>query len=125
MNIVDIANTYLRALQEADIDKILSLFSDDGIVKSPLYGTLPTAEFYTRLLDDTQSSRLTLRDIFSSTSGSSFALFFEYEWILINEKNVVFEVVDIIHLDENGKINALNIIYDAHKARGQRDSLKS
>ena len=55
--------SYLAALERADLDGMLKLFTPDAVVHSPQYRQLPAAQFYPALLADTGQSRLTLKGI--------------------------------------------------------------
>jgi ketosteroid isomerase-like protein len=59
----EIVASYLAALERADLDGMLKLFTPDAVVHSPQYGQLPAAQFYPALLADTGQSRLTLKGI--------------------------------------------------------------
>ncbi|HCM49016.1 MAG TPA: hypothetical protein DIS91_00510, partial [Microbacterium sp.] len=61
---------------------MIALFAPDGIVESPLYGTMPAAEFYPALFADTASSRLTLRAtmIGSTEVRTVVSFWFDFDW---------------------------------------------
>ena len=44
-NVDRLVNEYLASLEAADADRVIALFTSDGTVESPLYGTMPAAEF--------------------------------------------------------------------------------
>lgn len=111
----DIATQYLAALEASDLKRIGSLFADDAIVVSPIYGTVAASEFFETLLGVTSASRLTLKTVFEATN--SIAVLFDYDWDLANGRTVTFPVVDIMELDDTGKIAKLTIIYDATDAK--------
>lgn len=108
----DIALKYLEYLENGDIDKILGLFSENGIVESPVYGVKNADKFYRDLNDDTLNSELHLNGIFEQSDTNNLALYFNYKWTLKNNQIVDFDVVDIIELDSDHKIKKLKIIYD-------------
>ena len=112
-----LANDYLKYLQEDDLEGIVSLFSEDGLVVSPLYGQQDARSFYESLSQDTQASRLTFDGLFIEENKKRLALLFDYHWLMQNGNEVTFKVVDIIDLDESDKIKKLTIIYDAGQAR--------
>ena len=124
MNIDTIAHNYLSHLQEGRAPEIISLFSDDGIVVSPIYGTLPAAEFYPKLLEDTKKSEITFDGIFKEKDRQRIALLFDYRWTLKNDQTVDFKVVDILELDTHLKIKKLTIIYDTTISRTLVKSLR-
>ncbi|WP_299179593.1 nuclear transport factor 2 family protein [uncultured Aquimarina sp.] len=119
----EIAKRYLFLLEKGDVAKVVDLFTDDGIVVSPLYGTLSAAKFYKDLSEDTNSSKLHLDGIFLEKDTNRLSLLFDYEWILKNNEKVNFKVVDILDLSEDNKIQKLTIIYDTVNSRRLRDTL--
>ncbi|MFP4090701.1 MAG: nuclear transport factor 2 family protein [Cyclobacteriaceae bacterium] len=110
--------SYLQGLEEADLAKILSLFSQEGVVHSPLYGRQKALDFYHRLFADTQQSAITLLHIFREHQKPEVAAaHFRYDWLLRNGANSSFECVDIFYFDENAKIQEMHIIYDTRQTR--------
>ncbi len=112
MNTKHIANQYLEYLEKGDIEKVIDLFDENGIVDSPIYGVKKASEFYRELNNDTSNSELTLKGIFEQKGSYNLALYFTYNWTLKNNEKVVFDVVDIIEFNSNHKIQKLKIIYD-------------
>ena len=55
--------TYLSAVREADVERVLSLFAPDAVVHSPLYGVMAPTEFYPTLFADTSEANLELRSV--------------------------------------------------------------
>lgn len=114
----EIIKQYLKYLEIACYETIMSLFTDEAIVQSPLYGLIPAKVFYRDLLNDTSSSKITLKDIFLSTMNENTSCAcFEYIWTLKDGKKVTFEVVDIFEFDKTNKIKQLTIIYDTYPIR--------
>lgn len=114
-----LVNEYLESLEAADADRVIALFTSGGIVESPLYGTMPAAEFYPALFADTAGSRLTLRTTMTgSTEGRTVVSFwFDFDWTLSTGEPAPFTVVDVAELDEHGLIERLHIVYDTHPIR--------
>jgi len=89
-------------------------------VHSPLYGTLPAAEFYPALFADTGSATLTLLGTMRGTSAEGAALLsflFHFDWVLPNGTAAPFDVVDVAELDDDGLITSLRIVYDTVDVR--------
>lgn len=112
MNKSEIAKKYLKYLENGNIEKVIDLFSSNGIVESPIYGIKKADEFYRELNNDTSNSELILKGIFEKNDSNNLALYFTYKWTLKNNEKVEFDVVDIIELDSENKITKLKIIYD-------------
>lgn len=108
---------YLDYLQQGNINKVVELFSADGVVDSPIYGIKTANEFYPQLNNDTKNSELKLKGIFEQQDSHNLALYFTYHWTLKNNDKVKFDVVDIMEFDSQNKIKTLKIIYDTVASR--------
>jgi hypothetical protein len=99
---------------------MLGLFTPDAVVHSPLYGTLPAAEFYPKLFADTGSATLTLLGTMRGTSVDGQALLsflFHFDWVLPNGTAAPFDVVDVAVVDDDGLISSIRIVYDTVDVR--------
>ena len=119
-----IANQYITYLQSGDIPGVLSLFSQDAIVHSPLYGTQSAAKFYEALSNDTANSELKILGIFEDPNSYQLALYFNYKWTLADDSSVDFDVVDILKFNDEYKITSLKIIYDTVHSRKALNDMK-
>ncbi|GGK73408.1 hypothetical protein Sme01_06940 [Sphaerisporangium melleum] len=116
----ELADAYLAALGDGDLDGILRLFTPDGMVRSPLYGPMPAAEFYPAVLADTSASHLTLRGVTTGETATGETLvnvWFHYDWRLANGDAAPFDVVDVLELDAQSRVAVLNIVYDTVDVR--------
>ncbi len=116
----DLVAVYLRALNAADVDLMLSLFTEDGRVDSPLYGPMPAAQFFPALFADTRESILTLRSVMQGTDAEGAAtvsFWFHFDWRLPSGVAAPFEVIDVAQLAEDGRIKVLHLIYDTVDVR--------
>lgn len=119
-----VAEQYIEHLQAGNLEALNALFSGDGMVVSPIYGTLSAQEFYQKLAGDTFSSKLTIKGIFEEASTGNVALYFQYDWTLEHGRQVTFDVVDILTFDAENKITSLKIIYDTVQARTWVEELR-
>ncbi|GAB3655788.1 hypothetical protein GCM10028791_27220 [Echinicola sediminis] len=124
MNKNEIGKKYLDFLEKGQVQKIVELFDENGIVHSPIYGIKKAKEFYLELNNDTNNSKLHFKGLYENKDANDFALYFTYEWTLKSNQVVEFDVVDIIELDENNKIKQLKIIYDTVISRKLVEELK-
>lgn len=115
---------YLHCLETAGYETLMSLFSSDARVDSPLYGKVAAAKFYKDLFKDTSESKITLLNVFKSEDGRGAAAHFKYDWTLADGTSAPFEVVDVFKFSEDGKIIELKIIYDTAKTRPAFEGLK-
>lgn len=114
-----LCNCYLAALNEGDLEQVLSLFTPDAVIVSPLFGTVQAEPFYRRLFANTNRSVTTLLNVFEkSRDANSVALHFQYTWTLKSGKLVEFECVDVFELSpERDRFAKLAIIYDTAHLR--------
>jgi hypothetical protein len=116
----DLVAAYLRALSTTDIDLAVSLFTDDGIVRSPLYGPRPAGEFYRQLFADTSQADLTLKSVMrgkDQAGQTTVSFWFHFDWRLPSGTAAPFDVVDVAILAPDGRIEELHIIYDTVDVR--------
>ncbi|MBZ5734080.1 nuclear transport factor 2 family protein [Nocardioides sp. TRM66260-LWL] len=115
-----LVDAYLRGLADGDVDAVVGLFAEDGIVHSPLYGPVPARLFYPRLFADTGSARLTLRSVMTGVGAdgaATVAFWFHFDWRLPSGAAAPFDVVDVATLDADGRIRTLHIVYDTVDVR--------
>lgn len=121
MNHTETLKQYLQHLEAADYDSLISLFTQNAIVHSPLYGKMSASQFYKDLFEDTAESKLTLLNIFTGEKENTAAVHFLFDWTLSNGTPAPFEVVDVCKFSTDGKIQELKIIYDSMKTRAAFD----
>ncbi len=121
----NIAIDYLKFLEQGNVPQIIALFHSEGMVDSPIYGSMKASLFYPKLNNDTQNSQLKLQGIFEDFETGNLAIYFNYIWTLKNSKQVVFDVIDILEFDTQYKIKKLKIIYDTVVARSLQKQLDS
>lgn len=119
-----VIKAYLQALHNGHHQEILALFAPNAEVVSPLYGTRPAKVFYKELLDDTNTSRIELLDIFINDKKQTAAVNFLYHWTLADGTPVSFDCVDVIEFDDQNKITHLKIIYDTVQTRNALEQQK-
>ena len=111
-----IIRRYLNELSDGNTNGIISLFSDNAKVKSPVYGIMLATEFYTKLAEDTSSSEIKLLQIYQSITdyekSDEWAACFNYKWTLLDGILVDFDVVDLFKFNADNLITELRIIYD-------------
>ncbi|MDY6959812.1 MAG: nuclear transport factor 2 family protein [Halobacteriota archaeon] len=117
VNTKETLKKYLQFLETSDYENLISLFSNEAIVHSPLYGKIAAVQFYKDLFRDTSESKLTLLNIFTSENEDTAAVHFRYDWTLSDGSAASFEVVDVCNFSSDGKIEGLKIIYDSAKTR--------
>lgn len=117
------AKAYIEHLSKGELQALLALFSKDAIVHSPVYGSKNYKDFYEELFNDTNNSTLEVKGIFEDNDSGHIALYFTYQWTLRDDKDIRFDVVDILEFDSDTNIHALTIIYDTVESRVAVDLL--
>jgi hypothetical protein len=116
----DLVGTYLRALGSSDLDLMVSLFTPDAVVNSPLYGSVPVGEFFPGLFADTAQANLTPKATMTGTDAEGrpvISFWFHFDWRLPSGAAAPFDVCDVARLAADGRIRELNIIYDTVDVR--------
>jgi SnoaL-like protein len=116
----DLVATYLRSLADADSALAVSLFAEDGVVHSPLYGSRPARDFYPQLFADTSEARLTLRSVMSGkdrAGRTTVSFWFHFDWRLPSGAAAPFDTVDVATLGTDGRIKELHVVYDTVDVR--------
>ena len=103
MNHKETLKKYLQFLEAADYENLLSLFSENAIVHSPLYGKVAAVQFYKDLFKDTSESKLTLLNLFTGEDENTAAVHFQFDWNLSDGTAAPFEVVDVCKFSTDGK----------------------
>ena len=114
----DFRDRYLAALNEADTDGALSLFTTEAIVASPLYGRVPVTSYFQRLLADSRRARAVCQRSFEATDGA-VALHLTCHWVFATGKEVQFDRVDIFDLFVDARAGRLTMLYDTAPFRSE------
>lgn len=120
MNAHDLVATYLRALAIADVGLAVSLFTEDAMVHSPLYGPSAPAAFYPQLFADTSEANLELLATMQGRDqhgAEMISFFFHFDWRLPSGEAAPFDVVDVARLAPDGRIDRLHLVYDTVDVR--------
>lgn len=125
MNFQGLIKEYLNGLESGNAGKLLSIFEENAIVLSPLYGKLSAKQFYSDLFKDTTQSKITLLNTLQSNENeNTCAGHFRYDWTMKDGSLVTFECVDVFKVTAKNKIEQLTIIYDTFGIRDNFNKLK-
>ena len=108
---------YFELMSASDIDGIIALFEDDAYVVSPFLGKMNASDFFKKLGNASQSSKLTVNDVLLGENGNSAAAHFEYDWVLMSGEQIIFQGVDYFTFSANGRFASMSIFYDTHPVR--------
>ncbi|MFA5953259.1 MAG: nuclear transport factor 2 family protein [Candidatus Pacearchaeota archaeon] len=119
-----IIKKYFKFLESGDYKNMITLFSKNAIIFSPLYGKVSATKFYKDLFNDTNKSKIKLINIFSNKSSHLIG-YFKYNWTLKNKSFISFYGTDIFSFNKNGKIKEVRIIYDTSPIKESFNNLKN
>jgi len=133
MNDKELVNAYIAAIDAGDLDGLLALFAPGAMVHSPLYGSVVAPVFYKEMFAKSGNSKGTLLGVLGrgqTVAGRPLiAFWFRFDWVLASGTHAPFDVVDLCELDDQGRINNLNIVYDTATVRplleGETDTMFS
>jgi len=108
---------YFERMTASDIDGIIDMFEPDGYVLSPFLGKMLAADFFKKLGNASNASKLTVFDVLLGENGNSGAAHFEYDWILASGEQILFQGIDYFKFSENSKFASMSIFYDTHPLR--------
>lgn len=108
---------YLAAMAACDLDGILECFEADGLVSSPVYGGVPVADFYRKLLADTAEARVSVHQVYVGTDApDQLAASFDYYWAMTDGRRTQVQLVDLFEFRPGSdKIQHLTIVFDTGK----------
>jgi len=124
-NIEELCRSYLAAMESADLEALLSIFTEDATATSPLSGKQPVRDFYSYVMRITSARSMTLRTIFIGASEPTrAAIHIAYTRTVGDGKPATIEGVDVFDLTEDlSKFTSVTIIYDTAPVRSDFDRL--
>ncbi|MDG1531834.1 MAG: nuclear transport factor 2 family protein [Paracoccaceae bacterium] len=108
---------YFELMTASDIDGITALFDANAHVLSPFLGKMDASEFFKKLGNTSDASKLTVFDVLLGENGDSAAAHFEYDWTLKSGEQFTFQGVDYFKFSEDGRFSSMSIFYDTHPVR--------
>lgn len=116
---VRVLRTYMNALGRSDYGTVKSLFTSDGMVRSPFLGEMSAGPFFDRLAGASAKNVITPIDIFTSDSGQNHATaYFQYDWTVRDGTLITFKVMDLFTFErDSDRVTYLDLIYDTHPIR--------
>lgn len=115
MTVSTVVRRYLKAMEAGDLPGVLDCFSADGVVVSPVYGTVKVRAFYEQLFGDTIRTEVRIRDLYVAHGRPDRAIaHFEYLWERREKPTLETRLIDLFDFDPSGtKIVRLRIIMDS------------
>jgi len=124
-NVEELCRSYLAAMENGDLEALLSIFTEDAVATSPISGKQPVRDFYSYVMRITSARSMTLRTIFTGVSDPTrAAIHIAYTRTVGNGKPATIEGVDVFELTEDlSKFTSVSIIYDTAPVRSDFDRL--
>ncbi|QIK77891.1 nuclear transport factor 2 family protein [Sphingomonas piscis] len=109
---------YIASLNTADVEGAMSLFTQDAVVVSPLYGENPVRNYLERLLVDSRKAGATCKRSFMSNDGA-IAFHLTCRWTFATGREYVFDRVDLFDGFVDGRAGRLSLLYDSAPFRAE------
>jgi len=111
---------YYRVLEARDLGGILGLFSENAIIRHPIFGDTAAPEFFKILLDRAKSHSITIKSIFSTTDPPNrAATFLGAQFVSREDTHFDEDAVHIFDFDPEGRVELMTVILDTYPFRGQ------
>src|SRR4051794_28322617 len=99
MHSLKICKQYLSFVDNGDLPGVLSLFTSNAVVVSPMSGTTTIASFHQKFFADVKQSRTNIKNIFATVNDvSSVALHLTHTLLLANGTLLEFEGVNVFNM---------------------------
>ena len=98
---------YFELMTASDIDGIIALFDANAHVLSPFLGKMDASEFFKKLGNASDASKLTVFDVLLGETGDSAAAHFEYDWTLKSGEQFTFQGVDYFKFSKDGRFSSM------------------
>lgn len=114
----ELIRRYRLALAARDLNQINGLFLPSATVSTPESGSVPAADFHSRLFEKRKDAVTRLENVFDGLGKTVLALHFTYSWFLRTGQTLRLEGMSLFYFDEAmGKFSKLCLIYDPTELR--------
>jgi hypothetical protein len=110
---------YRRAVKERNMDAILSIFSTEAVITTPLKGVCDVKSYHEWLFATVKKSTVDVQEVFQALNGDiSIAVLSRYTWLLNNDKTVQFGGMSVFEFTpDRKKIRKMTTYYDTALVR--------
>lgn len=110
---------FYHHFEKMDLNGLLPLFAPHAKIESPTLGKKEAEPFYRELFSKTKKFKVDIKDIFvNPDKPHRAAVFLSFGWEPKNDNHMMsFQGVVIFEMNPQGKIQSIQIIYDAQAAR--------
>jgi hypothetical protein len=112
---------YRKAVKERNFNAILSLFSSDAVIVTPLKGSCDVRTYHEWLFATVKKSTVKVINAFQALNGEiSIAVQANYEWLMHDEKIINFGGMSVFEFTaDKKKIKKMSTFYDTSLVRPQ------
>lgn len=110
---------YRLAVKERNLDAILSMFSEDAIIQTPLKGICKPKPYHEWFFANIKKSTVIVQNVFQALNGDiSISVHSHYKWLLHNGEVIEFDGVSIFEFTQDRlKIRKITNFYDTSHVR--------
>jgi len=118
---------YRKAVRDRDFDAILSMFSPDAVIVTPLKGECDARTYHEWLFATVKKTTVKVVNAFQALNGEiSIAVQANYEWLMHDEKIIKFGGMSVFEFTaDKKKIKKMSTFYDTSLVRPQIGELNN
>lgn len=115
-----VVRDFYREFEKMNLKGVLSFFAPHGMVHSPTLGKKEASVFYPELFSKIHQIKLVMKDLFVNPDNPHRLAAYAHiamTWKGEEAGAAIFEGIAIFDLNAQGKIQLVEVIYDAERAR--------
>jgi len=118
---------YRKAVKERNLDAVLSVFSPDALIVTPLKGRCDARTYHEWLFANVKRSSVKVINAFQAMNGEiCLAVLADYEWTMHDDSMVYFTGMSVFDFTPDKlKIKTMRTFYDTSIVRPQLAALNS
>lgn len=118
MDAKKVIQEFYREFESMNLKGVVAFFAPHAMVHSPVLGKKDPQAFYAELFSLTKAIKINLKDIFvNPDKPHRAAAYLTFTMETKKRESMSFDGVVIFELNAQGKIQSVEIIYDAERAR--------
>jgi hypothetical protein len=112
---------YRKAVRDRDFDAILSMFSSDAVIVTPLKGSCDVRTYHEWLFATVKKTSVKVINAYQALNGEiSIAVQAQYEWQMQDDKIIHFVGMSVFEFTaDKKKIRKMSTFYDTSVVRPQ------
>lgn len=112
---------YRKAVRDRDFEAILSMFSSDAVIITPLKGSCDVKTYHEWLFATVKKTSVKIINVYQALNGEiSIAVQAEYEWVMQDDKVIHFVGMSVFEFTpDKKKIQKMSSFYDTSLVRPQ------